>query len=121
METHKEQLMKHFASVLRGRALGKLKTPSIDPNVSRYFSRKQLIDIINKRFDGSIPKEHNLVEMENEELVALIEDEMYIISYVTETWTRESREANNKNTFSKEKVEPEKPKADDKKNTKTGK
>ena len=121
METHREHLMKHFASVLRGRALGKLKAPSIDPNVSRYFSRKELIDIIKKRFDGSIPKEHNLAEMENEELVALIEDEMYIISYVTETWTREPREANNKKLISKAKNEPEKPKADDKKNTKTGK
>jgi hypothetical protein len=88
---------------------------------SRYFSRKELIDIIKKRFDGSIPKEHNLAEMENEELVALIEDEMYIISYVTETWTREPREANNKKLISKAKNEPEKPKADDKKNTKTGK
>lgn len=121
MENHREQLMKHFASVLRGRALGKLETPSIDPNVSRYFSRKELIDIIKKRFDGSIPKEYNLAEMENEELVALIGDEMYIISYVTETWTREPHGTNSKKTISKGKFEPEKPKADEKKDTKTGK
>ena len=92
MENNTEHLMKHFASVLRGRALGKLKAPSIDTNVSRYFSRKQLIDIIKKRFDGSIPKEHNLAEMEKEELVALVGDEMYIISYVTESWSRELSE-----------------------------
>lgn len=121
MENHREQLMKHFASVLHGRALGKLKAPSTDPNVSRYFSRKELINIIKKRFDGSIPKEYNLAEMENEELVALIGDEMYIISYVTEEWTREPLESSNKKTISKGKVEPEKPKADGKKDPKTGK
>jgi hypothetical protein len=39
METHREHLMKHFASVLRGRALGKLKAPSIDPNVPLLFEK----------------------------------------------------------------------------------
>lgn len=88
MKTNEEQLMKHFASVLRGRALGNLVAPSIDKKISQFFTRKELIEIIKKRFDGTIPKEHNLVELENEELVALIEDEMYIISYVTEAWSK---------------------------------
>lgn len=105
MENKKEQLMKHFASVLRGRALGKLKTPSIAPNVSRYFSRKELIEIIMKRFDGSIPKEHNLVELENEELVALIKDEIYVISYVTEIWSKELSET--KKTTPKSSIPPQ--------------
>ncbi|MFV0571717.1 MAG: hypothetical protein ACK5M1_04690 [Xanthomarina gelatinilytica] len=121
MENNTEHLMKHFASVLRGRALGKLKAPSIDPNVSRYFSRKQLIDIIKKRFDGSIPKEHNLAEMEKEELVALVGDEMYIISYVTESWSKELSEKKTPEKPVPSTPKPEKPKTDDKKDTKTGK
>jgi len=89
MENNKEQLMKHFASVLRGRALGKLETPSVDPNISRYFKRKELIEIIKKRFEGTIPKEHNLVEMENQQLLDLVGDEMFIIAYITEKWSKE--------------------------------
>lgn len=89
MNTETQNLMKHFASVLRGRAIGKLETPSINSGVTRYFSRKELIEIVKKRFDGSIPKEHNLLEMENVELLELIGDEMYIIAYVTEKWSKE--------------------------------
>ena len=108
MENNREHLMKYFANVLRGRALGKLKTPSIDTNVSRYFSRKQLIEIIKKRFEGNIPKTHNLIELENEELVALIEDDMYVIAYVTELWSQELRTSNTKKVPEKSKPEHKK-------------
>ena len=84
-----ENLMKHFAAVLRGRALGTQKAPSISNKVAIYFSRKELIEIIKSRFGGSIPKEHNLVEMENSELLSLIGDELFIISYMTQKWSKE--------------------------------
>ena len=92
MEAQKENLMKHFASVLRGRALGKLKAPGIDIGIVRYFSRRELIEIVKKRFDGAVPKQYDLAELENEELLPLIGDEMFIISFVTEKWSRELSE-----------------------------
>ena len=90
METNRNNLMKHFASVLRNRALGKQEAPAISKTIAQFLSRKELIDIIKKKFDGTIPKEHNLLELENEELLELIADEMFIISHVTETWSKES-------------------------------
>ena len=84
-----ENLMKHFAAVLRGRALGTQKAPSISNKVAIYFSRKELIEIIKSRFGGSIPKEHNMIEMENSELLSLIGDELFIISYMTDKWSKE--------------------------------
>ncbi|MFD2916865.1 hypothetical protein [Psychroserpens luteus] len=99
MKTNKEQLMKHFATVLRNLALGKETESLMSKNLAFYFSRKELIEIIKKRFDGTIPKEHNLVELENKELLELIGNEMFIISYVTEKWSRE---------VSDEKSKPEK-------------
>ena len=89
MNTNTENLMKHFASVLRNRALGKEKTPNISEQNDRYLSRKQLIEIIKRRFNGSIPKELNLVEMENTELLQVIEDDMYVLAYLSEIWSKE--------------------------------
>ena len=89
METNKNNLMKHFASVLRNRALGKQQAPEISKTVAQFLSRKELIDIIKKKFDGTIPKEHNLLELENEELLELIGEEMFIISHITEKWSKE--------------------------------
>lgn len=120
MKTDRQQLMKHFASVLRGRALGKEKEPAISTNVDQYLSRKELIEILKKKFDGTIPKSHNLVELENEELLKLIGDELFIISYVTEKWSKEISEK----TPSSEKSSPrtsqtQKPKPNDKKDKTT--
>ncbi|PHS65768.1 MAG: hypothetical protein COB12_06765 [Flavobacterium sp.] len=84
-----ENLMKHFASVLRARALGTQKAPSISDKVAIYFSRKELIEIIKSRFGGTIPKEYNLIEMENQELISLIGDELFMISYMTGKWSKE--------------------------------
>lgn len=108
-----ENLMKHFASVLRGRAIGTQKAPSISSTVAKYFSRRELIEIIKNRFGGTIPKEHNLVEMENSELLQLIGDEMYIISYMTDKWSKEisfggkSPQINKKEASNISKVKPE--------------
>lgn len=105
MKTDKENLLKHFASVLRGRAIGNLKTPSISKNVAKYFSRKELIEIIKNRFGGTIPKEHDLIEMENTELLSLIGDELFIISYITQKWSEEiSFEKPKENPIIKKKV-----------------
>jgi len=116
MKTNKEQLMKYFASVLRNRALGKETETLMSKNLAFYFSRKELIEILKKKFGGTIPKEHNLVELENKELLGLIGDEMFIISFVTEKWSREISEEKPKS----EKVNPssnkaQKPKSDNQK------
>lgn len=107
MKRKQEYLLKHFASVLRKLALGKEKEIVTDPNVAHCLTRKDLIQIVKKQFGGTIPKEHNLVEMEKVELFELIENEMLIISYMTEKWSGESLETGRKEPKSEEK-KPEK-------------
>lgn len=91
MKNNRKQLMKHFASVLRNRALDKPMKNKTNTLVVRFFNRQELIEILKKQFEGSIPKEHNLMEMENEELFGLIGNEMYLISFMTEKWSREDQ------------------------------
>jgi len=86
MEKQQEYLLKHFASVLRKLALGKDKEIKTDTNVAHFLTRKDLIQILKKQFGGTIPKEHDLVEMEKVELFGLIENELFIISYMIEKW-----------------------------------
>jgi TusA-related sulfurtransferase len=95
METNKKPLMKHFASVLRKRALATTQVKaSINPQILKFFTRKDLIQIITDKYDGTIPKQHKLVEMENGELLSIIGDDMYIISYMTQKWCEESQMKN---------------------------
>ena len=101
MEDNKKQLMKYFATVLRNLALEKETESLMSRNLVFYFSRKELIEILKKKFGGTIPKEHNLAEMENRELLELVDNELFIISYVTERWSKEAKE---------KKLIPEKPK-----------
>lgn len=90
METNKRPLMKHFASVLRKRALATTElNEAINPQILKFFTRKDLIQIIADKHDGTTPKEHNLVELENKELLAIISDDMYIISYITKKWCQQ--------------------------------
>jgi hypothetical protein len=92
MEHNKNALMKYFSMVLRKRAIGEVRTiKDFGSDLTKYFTRKELIEIISKKFNGTIPKEFNLIEMENEELLEVIGDEMYIISYVTEKWSLTSQ------------------------------
>ncbi len=92
METNKRPLMKHFAAVLRKRALSTVEiNEPINAQILKFFTRKDLIQIIADKHDGTIPKEHNLVELENTELLAIIEDDMYIISYITKKWCEEAQ------------------------------
>lgn len=90
MKREQEYLLKHFASVLRSLALGKEVKPVIDTNVAHCLTRRDLIQIVKKQFGGNIPKEHDLVEMEKLELLGLVENEMLIISHMTEKWSGES-------------------------------
>jgi len=68
MKRGQEYLLKRFASVLRKLALGNEKEIKPDTNVALCLNRKDLIQILKKQFGGTISKEHNLVEMEKEEL-----------------------------------------------------
>ena len=114
MEKQTQHLLKHFSSILRNKVTGKELSSEIDKTVVRYLSRKDLIEIIKKRFGGTVPKGHNLMELENEELLSLIENEMYIISYMTEKWCDESFKTTEKNNSSNTR-QTQKPKPDDKK------
>ncbi|MDG5490624.1 hypothetical protein [Psychroserpens sp. SPM9] len=120
MKTSKQQLMKYFATVLRGRALGKQTDSLMGKNLAFYFSRRELIEILKKKFNGTIPKEHDLVELENKELLELIEDELFIISYVTEKWSKEIPEKKPPAEKSPARSsQTQKPKPNDKKDQKT--
>ena len=92
MEKNKKPLMKHFAAVLRKRALSTVElNEAINSQILKFFTRKDLIQIITDKHDGTIPKEHNLVELENKELLTIIGDDMYIISYITKKWCEETQ------------------------------
>ena len=88
MTQNEQALMKHFASVLRKKAM--TDTPyceTISLELTRYLNRKELIAIIQEKYDGKIPKDIDLLSLENEELVAYIADELYVISYITRQWS----------------------------------
>jgi flagellar motor switch protein FliG len=83
---NKENLMKHFASVLRKRSLGKNTERGIDSSLLKYLSRKELVEILKNKHNGVIPKETNLVEMENDQLLDLIGDELFILAHLSQGW-----------------------------------
>ena len=82
-------LMKHFAGVLKQYALQK-SSPSISPSVLKYVTRKDLITIISDRYDREKPLE--LVALENEELLSMIDNEMYLIAYFSTLWSKDEGE-----------------------------
>ena len=87
MDSKQKQLLKHFASVLRNRANADGKqTPVISDNLLKFFSRKELIEVIRRMYGGSLPKDMELVELENRELLSIIGDEMYILSFLIDGW-----------------------------------
>lgn len=89
MEKQKWALMKLFSLVLKNRAKDEKETKQISADLLKFFSRKELIEIINHIYDGVIPEEYELVDMENEELLKVIGDDFSIISYVTNKWSKE--------------------------------
>ena len=88
-QTTKQALLKHFALVLKKRAASN-DSEGINPSILKHFNRKQLIEIVLSKFNGSIPKEYNLLEMENEELLSLIGDDMFILAYLSHKWCKET-------------------------------
>ncbi len=89
MNENKTALLKIFSAVLKERSKTEPQYQSISPEMVKYFSRKELIEIITHIYDDDVPSEHNIAEMENEELLQLIGDNFSIISYVMSRWSKE--------------------------------
>lgn len=89
MNENKIALLKIFSIVMKDRSKSELQYQEISPEMLKFFSRKELIEIITYNFDGQFPQEYNLVEMENQELLELIGDNFSIISYVMSKWSKE--------------------------------
>jgi hypothetical protein len=89
MNENKTALLKIFSTVLKDRAKSEPQYQSISPEMLKFFSRKELIEIITHNFEGEVPSEFNLVEMENNELLQLIGDDFKIISYIMSRWSKE--------------------------------
>ena len=90
MNENKTALLKIFSAVLKDRAKSELQYQLISPEMLKFFSRKELIEIITHNCDGQFPADYNLAEMENEELLQLIGDDFSIISYVMSKWSKEA-------------------------------
>ncbi|WP_439480625.1 hypothetical protein [Chryseobacterium aquaticum] len=89
MNENKTALLKIFSAVLKERVKSEPQYQSISTEMVKHFSRKELIEIITHNFEGEVPSEYNLVEMENNELLQLIGDDFKIISYVMSRWSKE--------------------------------
>lgn len=89
MDDKKQALLKIFSAVLKERSKAEHEFREISPEFQRHFTRKELIEIITtKIYNGTVPPEINLVEMENGELLSIIGDDMYIIAYMSEKWSQ---------------------------------
>ncbi|MDO3425504.1 hypothetical protein QWT87_11435 [Chryseobacterium sp. APV1] len=89
MNENKTALLKIFSAVLKERVKSEPQYQSISTEMVKHFSRKELIEIITHNFEGEVPSEYNLVEMENNELLQLIGDDFKIISYMMSRWSKE--------------------------------
>ncbi|WP_298507403.1 hypothetical protein [uncultured Kordia sp.] len=119
MDDTKKSLLKIFSGILKRRSSTENNTLEVTSLLIKYFKRKELIEIITSIYNGSIPKEYNLVEMENEELLNVIADDMFVISYVTYNWSKEILEK--RKEVKTVKTEPQKPKANGKQTPQTSK
>ncbi|HCQ14350.1 hypothetical protein [Flavobacterium sp.] len=90
MNEKKIALLKIFSIILKDRAKTEIQYQNISPEMLKFFSRKELIEIITHNCDGQFPQDYNLAEMENEELLQLIGDDFSIISYVMSKWSKEA-------------------------------
>ena len=90
MNENKIALLKIFSIILKDRAKSEIQYQDISPEMLKFFSRKELIEIITHNCDGQFPADYNLAEMENEELLQLIGDDFNIISYVMSKWSKEA-------------------------------
>ena len=86
--TAQTSLLKIFSTVLRDRSKSEQQFQTITPEMVKFFTRKELIEIVTHNFNGNV-SQYNLVEMENEEILLLIGDDYRIISYVMSRWSKE--------------------------------
>ncbi|MBL7789382.1 MAG: hypothetical protein JNL75_06055 [Chitinophagales bacterium] len=100
----KATLLKQFSIILRNRSKD-AKYPKLSQSLVEYYSRKDLIDILKKKHDGKVPSELNLMECENSELLKLIGDDMFLISYSTEQWSKDTQ-VNNTSVPQVQKITP---------------
>lgn len=89
MDNNRKHLMKHFSTVLKNLSVGKKTENLTSENLVHYYSRKELLDMVHRRFDGKIPKHINLVEAEKKDLLSFIGNELYLITYTIEKWCEE--------------------------------
>lgn len=89
MDREKCALMKLFSLMLKNRAKEGKPYKQISYDLLKFFSRKELIEIINHIYDGAIPEEYQLVDMENADLLKVIDDDFSVISFVTNKWSKE--------------------------------
>ncbi|MDI1256722.1 MAG: hypothetical protein PSV16_11540 [Flavobacterium sp.] len=90
MKDNRPALMRMFSAILKERAKAEPTETKISPEMLKHFSRKDLIEMITKIYQGKLPDELNKVETENERLMELIGDDLFIISYMTEKWCKEA-------------------------------
>ncbi len=93
MDQQQWSLMKVCALVLKNRAKDATAYKQISSEFLKYFSRKELIEMIHAIHEGQLPEEYALVDMENEELLKVVEDDFSIIAYVCNKWSKEVKEA----------------------------
>jgi hypothetical protein len=86
-------LLRQFSLILKTRSKDE-KYQKLTPSLGQYYARKDLIEILKKKHGDTLPPDLNLMECENKELLTLIGDDMYLISYSTENWTKETLETN---------------------------
>jgi len=86
--TAQTALLKIFSTVLKDRSKSEQQFQTITPEMVKFFTRKELIEIVTHNFNGNV-SQYNLVEMENEEILLLIGDDYRIISYVMSRWSKE--------------------------------
>ena len=90
MNTENKELMKHFAIILRKRASAENETArKTDPLILRYLSRKDIVTIVSEMYKGKVPGNPDLALLENEELLKLIPDDLFIISHILNGWCTE--------------------------------
>lgn len=93
MENNTIELMKYFSLALKRRTKDEDNAKTINPGLLKYFGRKELIEVIHYKSNGDSPDADQLMEMENEELLQLIEDELYILAYVVKQWCKDLEKA----------------------------
>lgn len=86
--TAQTSLLKIFSTVLKDRSKSEQQFQTITPEMVKFFTRKELIEIVTHNFNGNV-SQYNLLEMENEEILLLIGDDYRIISYVMSRWSKE--------------------------------